>query len=165
MRINSPNYSKGRVDSKTGKRYIPNAIVLHITDGSFNSTRYWFEDSRSQVSSHWLVDENGTAHPIVDEKDTAWHAGRVVNPTWKGLIPHVNPNLYTIGIEVVNRGEFPPWKQWKGWVMLCRDISRRYNMPLNELHVANHYEIRGNKTCPKSWFSRSYLLLLNRIIK
>ena len=52
-------------------------------------------------------------HQYVKECDTAFHAGVVVNPIWKGLRKnaageHVNPNFYTIGIE----HEGTPAEEW-----------------------------------------------------
>ena len=87
---------------------------------------------------------------------------RIINPTTDLLKPGVNPNLFTISVEVVNNGEMPPWRQWISWARGCKDIMDRNGITID--HVVNHYEIQGNKRCPRPWFTRFYLQLLLRFI-
>jgi len=162
--IKSPNFWKNRQDPETGIRYKPEALVLHITDSSLWSTKSWFEDPHSQVSSHWVVDADGRWIPVVDEKDAAWANGLKVNPTWEGLKPDINPNLYSISVEVVSFGQFPSFKQWSSWVKGCKQICLRWNIPMDNLHIVNHNEIRADKRCPGRWFSKFYLILLSRVL-
>jgi len=162
MKIKTANYFPHRVDRKTQIKYAPQALVLHITDGSLQSTLSWFQNG--PVSAHWVVDKNGEWYEVVEEQDAAWHAGRVVSPTWKGHRPGINPNLYTIGIEAVNSGEFPPIKQWFSWAKGCKDICKRWGIPMDEMHIANHHEIRNDKTCPQPYFTRSWLLMLRHLV-
>ena len=89
----SPNFWVGR------KGYRPEAVVIHIMDGTLVGTDSWFANHDSQVSAHYGVGKNGEVHQYVQENDTAWHAGRVDAPVWKLIRPNLNPNLYTIGIE------------------------------------------------------------------
>jgi N-acetylmuramoyl-L-alanine amidase len=61
-------------------------IVLHYTgmkDGASAIAR--LRDPEAKVSSHYLIDEDGTVVRMVDEAKRAWHAGRghwreIVNP-------------------------------------------------------------------------------------
>ncbi|RLG70037.1 MAG: N-acetylmuramoyl-L-alanine amidase, partial [Candidatus Iainarchaeum archaeon] len=92
--IKSPNFWKGR------RGFKPEAIVIHITEGTASSTIDWFTRIESQVSSHYLIDRSGKVYQFVKEEDTAWHAGKVVQASWKLLKQGVNPNFYTIGIEL-----------------------------------------------------------------
>lgn len=195
----SPNYFEGR--ELDGVQYRPEAVVLHITQGSLQSALRWFEDRKSQVSAHWIVDTEGSWHQIVPEEHTAWHAGRVVNPLWKGLkykplgakteaihyfeqgagekgnpyieVPSrvlggssviVNPNYYTIGVEVVNFGNVPKLAQWRSWVRGIRDICHRWSIPMTERGLPNHFEIRSTKSCPRLYFSRNILKILNTVL-
>lgn len=157
------NYWKNRVDPKTDKTYTPRAIVLHITDGTYGSTMNWIKDSRSQVSYNYLV-HDGKVEVVVAEKNAAWANGKMVRPTWKGLIVEdgkvVNPNLYTISVAVVNSGAVPQWKTWVAWVRLCRDIMERHNWTVNDLQVVNHFEINESKKCPRPFCTRFFLKLL-----
>ena len=58
-----------------------------------------FLDPGAHKSAHYAVSKSGEIHQYVDENDTAFHAGVVVNPSWGLIKPDVNPNFYTIGIE------------------------------------------------------------------
>jgi N-acetyl-anhydromuramyl-L-alanine amidase AmpD len=85
----------------------------------------------------------------VREYNCAWHAGRVHEPTWDGLTPGINPNLYTIGIEHEGSGR-EVWSE----PMLSRSaalvvaIARRWRIPIDREHIVGHREIYGLKTCP-----------------
>jgi len=162
------NYWKDRKDPETGKKYLPRAIVLHITDGSYGSTMNWIKDPRSQVSYNYVVHHNGVKE-VVPEKDAAWANGHVVRPTWQGLLVEdgevVNPNLYTISVSVVNRGGVPSWNTWKNWVKLCREIRHRHGWDITPINVVNHFEIKSSKRCPRPYLTRFYLKLLSNIIK
>jgi N-acetyl-anhydromuramyl-L-alanine amidase AmpD len=87
------NFRKGR------HGFEPKAIVIHIIVGSLESAGMTFRDPRSSVSAHYGVGKSGRVHQFVEESDTAFHAGTVVEPTWRLIDPNVNPNLYTVGIE------------------------------------------------------------------
>jgi N-acetyl-anhydromuramyl-L-alanine amidase AmpD len=110
VKVRTNNYWKDRID-ENGVQHKPRAIVLHITDGSFLSTKSWFMSPLSSASSNYVVDTDGTWYQFVNPKHAAWANGRVVRPTWQGIDLNVNPNFYTISVEVVNRGGFPSWNQ------------------------------------------------------
>jgi len=154
--------------------YKVKAIVLHITEGSAASAMSWFMNPRSQVSSHYIVAPyKPYIMQIVPEDRAAWHAGRVVKPTWPGLIKtparggHANPNKYTIGIEVAlpNWHAMPTWGQWTAVVRLVRDIANRHSITLDINGLVNHNEINGLKLCPGRWITRWYILALMKFIK
>lgn len=88
------NFRKGRANGMK-----PEAIVIHIICGSLESAKAEFADPASQLSAHYGVGRDGSVLQFVEEEDTAFHAGIVVNPTWMGMRGGLNPNLYTIGIE------------------------------------------------------------------
>ena len=84
-------------------------IILHYTgmkDAAMALTR--LRDPTAQVSAHYLIDEDGTITPLVDEANRAWHAGQSF---WRGI---TDLNSASIGIELVNPGHefgyrpFPP---------------------------------------------------------
>jgi Negative regulator of beta-lactamase expression len=142
--IGSPNFSPGRAG------YRPRAVVIHIMQGTLAETDSWFGTTRSEVSAHYAVAADGRVHQYVQEGDTAWHAGRVVSPTWPLLKPGVNPNLYTIGIE---------HEGWSGRVWtdatlqasasLLAESAKRWRIPLDRLHVIGHCDIDALKPfCP-----------------
>lgn len=55
-------------------------------------------DLNSEVSAHYMVDEDGSIWSLVEEADRAWHAGIAY---WRG---NTNINARSIGIEIVNPG-------------------------------------------------------------
>jgi N-acetylmuramoyl-L-alanine amidase len=104
-------------------------IVLHytgMTSGEEALAR--LTDPASQVSSHYLVDEDGRIDQLVPEAQRAWHAGL---SSWKGV---TDINSCSIGIEIVNPGhdygyrDFPA-RQIDAVIALCRDIVARREIP------------------------------------
>lgn len=140
----SSNFWVGR------KGYRPEAIVIHIMDGTLSGTDSWFANPTSQVSAHYGIGKNGEVHQYVQENDAAWHAGRVDTPVWKLIRPNVNPNLYTIGIE----HEGKPNDVWtetmkQSSATLIREICQRWQIPIDRDHVVGHFEIFAKKpNCP-----------------
>ena len=135
----------------------PIAIVIHIMEGTLADTDSWFQTSASRVAAHYGVGKNGEVHQYVQEKDSAWHAGRVHSPVWQLLIPtqppvdgrYYNPNYYTIGIEHEGN-ESMDWTDamYAASSSLIRDISTRWNIPLDRSHIIGHHEIFSPKACP-----------------
>jgi N-acetylmuramoyl-L-alanine amidase len=71
------NFHRGRAGNR------PEAIVVHIMDGSFAAGESVFADPTTQKSAHYGIARTGVVHQYVEETDTAFHAGIVVRPTWK----------------------------------------------------------------------------------
>lgn len=141
----------------------PEAIVVHIIDGSFAAGEQTFLDPNSQKSAHYAVAGDGRVHQYVDEHDTAFHAGIVVNPTWPLLKPRVNPNFYTIGIEHEGRpNDIWPDAQLAASAELIGQVATRWGIPLDTAHVVRHHEIRASKSCP-GFFMSSTEQLLSRV--
>jgi N-acetyl-anhydromuramyl-L-alanine amidase AmpD len=140
----SPNFWIGR------KGYKPEAVVIHIMDGTLVGTDSWFANTTSQVSAHYGIGKNGEVHQYVQESDAAWHAGRVDASVWKLIKPNINPNLYTIGIE----HEGKPDDVWtdamkQSSATLIREICQRWQIPIDRDHVVGHFEIFSKKpNCP-----------------
>ena|SRR3990167_322967 len=131
----SPNYTKGR----NGQKII--GVVCHIMEGTLKGTDYWFMDSASGVSAHYGIGRNGEIHYYVDEKNTAWHAGRVNKPSWS-LMPGINPNLVTIGIEHEGNAKSVWTKaQKEASASLVADICKRWNIVADRNTIIGHYEI------------------------
>ncbi len=85
-------------------------------------------DPAARVSSHYLVDEDGTIIRLVPEDRRAWHAGISY---WRGA---EQLNGRSIGIEIVNPGhewgyrDFPA-AQMTAVADLCRSILSRHAIP------------------------------------
>lgn len=127
-------------------------IVIHVTEGNRSSVRDWFGNDGSDVSAHYQVCTDGTIDQFVDESDTAFHAGRVLNPTAPLVLerPGVNPNLYSIGIEHEGDGKHALTSaQRSASLELIRDIQRRRpGVRTSRRHIVGHHEVYAAKTCP-----------------
>ncbi len=134
------NFRKGR------HGFEPRAIVIHIIVGSLESAGLTFRDPRSAVSAHYGVGKSGRIHQFVEEADTAFHAGTVVEPTWRLIDPSVNPNLYTVGIEHEGQPQDVwPDEQYRASAALVCEIAGRWKIALDRDHVIMHREIRATK--------------------
>jgi N-acetylmuramoyl-L-alanine amidase len=118
----SPNFGPRR-DGKQA-----DAIVLHYT-GMENgeAAEAWLCNPESEVSSHYIVHEDGRIVQMVREADRAWHAG---TGSWQG---ETDMNSRSVGIEIVNPGHFLgyaefPDRQIAAVIELCQDISLRYHV-------------------------------------
>ena len=69
--IGTPNRHKGR------EGFRPEAVVVHIMEGTLAATDSWFGTTESRVSAHYGVASDGRIHQYVGESDTEFHAGRV----------------------------------------------------------------------------------------
>lgn len=116
----SPNFGERRGVTR------PSIIVLHYTGmQTAASAEAWLCDPVSEVSSHYLVREDGAIVQMVRESDRAWHAGR---GSWKG---DTDVNSASIGIEIANPGHafgYPDFGdvQIDAVIALCRDIAGRH---------------------------------------
>jgi N-acetylmuramoyl-L-alanine amidase len=144
----SPNFITGR------KKYKPEAIVIHIMEGTLAGTDSWFGNTQSKVSAHYGVGRSGEVHQFVDENNIAWHAGRVTNPTWSlikkvGSGLYINPNYYTVGIEHEGTVD-TDWtvEMYESTATLIAEIAQRWNIPIDRNHVIGHHEIYAVKACP-----------------
>lgn len=128
-------------------------IVVHVTEGNAASVRSWFGSPRPEAptSAHWMIEISGNRVLFVPEDEIAYHAGRVDHPTAPLVLerPSVNPNAYSIGIEHEGDGRHPLTPaQLDSSVELLREISDRYEIPLDRRHVVGHHEIYRPKSCP-----------------
>lgn len=159
--IGSPHFMDGR------KHYKPEAVVIHIAQGSRSAVDSWFNNPASQVSAHYLVCTDGAVHQYVHERDTAWHAGRVHNATWAGVkrgptgVP-INPNYYTVGVEHEGKTGVPfTDAMMLRSAELLHDIATRWSIPLDRAHVVGHHEIYALKPfCPGDGVDLDKLILL-----
>lgn len=81
-------------------------------------------DPLSEVSAHYLIDEEGRIEALVPEERRAWHAGA---GTWGGA---GDVNSRSVGIELANRGTHPfAHRQVAALEELLRDVLRRHAIP------------------------------------
>jgi N-acetylmuramoyl-L-alanine amidase len=134
----------------------PEYLILHYTDTrtTFDALQI-LQNPERQVSSHYLVGDNGQVMRLVPEEMRAWHAGK---SWWSG---ETDINSTSIGIEIQNPGHgygyvpFPP-VQMQGVAELCRDILQRHR--ILPYHVLAHSDIApARKKDPGELFPWDYL--------
>ena len=114
-------------------------LLIHYTgmrDGDAALQR--LRDPAAKVSSHYLIEEDGRIHRLVDESRRAWHAGVGY---WAG---ERDINAVSIGIELVNPGhDFGyrafPQPQMAALIELGRAILARHPIPPSR--VLGHSDI------------------------
>jgi N-acetylmuramoyl-L-alanine amidase len=114
-------------------------LLLHYTgmrDG--DAALRHLRDPAAKVSSHYLIEEGGRTHRLVEESRRAWHAGVGY---WAG---ERDINAVSIGIELVNPGHDNgyrafPQPQMAALIELGRAILARHPIPPSR--VLGHSDI------------------------
>jgi N-acetyl-anhydromuramyl-L-alanine amidase AmpD len=149
MRILFVGSASGNVRQGRPAGFTPEAIVLHRTGGSRDFFRARFNDPSASLSAHYLVCRDGAVDQFVVETDTAFHAGVVAGATWPGLRTNVNPNFYTIGIEMEGaRSDDWPEPQIDAAATLIAEVAGRWGIAVDADHVIGHRAIRASTGCP-----------------
>ncbi len=156
----SPNCNARRGEGP-GEPRKPDMLVLHYTgvkpDDALawrtrpgQSALAWLCNPESQVSSHYLVEDNGDIFQLVPESQRAWHAGI---SSWMG---EADLNSASVGVEIVNIGhdgglpDFPS-RQINAVISLCRDIASRWE--IEPWRILGHSDIApGRKFDPGEKF-------------
>jgi N-acetylmuramoyl-L-alanine amidase len=95
-------------------------------------------DPATQVSSHYVVDEQGSVYRLVAEENRAWHAGVSF---WDGK---TDLNSSSIGIEIANPGDAPyPQAQMDAVIALSNDIVNRHK--IRSFYVVAHSDIAPDR--------------------
>jgi len=154
----SPNF-----DDRPGQKI--DHLVLHYT--GMQSAAAALErlcDPGARVSSHYVVDEDGTVYCLVAEQKRAWHAGVSY---WRGVR---GLNDRSIGIEIVNPGHewgYRPFPQVQmaAVLELCTGILQRH--PIPGRNVVGHSDIAPDRKqdpgelFPWAWFAENGVGLWN----
>jgi N-acetylmuramoyl-L-alanine amidase len=122
----------------------PDMIVLHYTGmaTAADALERLCSLDAPQVSSHYLVYEDGRILQLVPEARRAQHAGV---SSWEG---ETDINSRSVGIEIVNPGHdlgYPdfPDVQIEAVIALCRDILRR--RPVRVDRVVAHSDVAPSR--------------------
>lgn len=143
-----------RLDPRLGSEV--DMLVIHYTGmQSAEAALARLCDPESKVSTHYLIDEDGTVFALVPEAERAWHAGVA---SWRG---EADVNSRSIGIELVNPGhEFGyvsfPNRQIGSLVGLSTRILSRH--PIPPRNVIGHSDVAPTrKQDPGELFPWEYL--------
>ena len=141
--LESPNWNE---------RKLPiSMVVLHYTGmRSAGEALARLCDVSSQVSAHYLIDEDGHVTCLVPEDKRAWHAGKSY---WRGI---TDVNSASIGIELCNQGHewgyrpFPE-PQMDALLPLLADMLDRHDIP--RANVVGHSDVApARKQDPGEYF-------------
>ncbi|KTQ94145.1 N-acetylmuramoyl-L-alanine amidase [Aureimonas ureilytica] len=129
----------------------PDMLLLHYTGmrtGAAALAR--LTDPVSEVSAHYLVEEDGEIIQLVPEARRAWHAGR---GSWQG---REDVNSRSLGIEIVNPGHEHgyrpfPQRQIDAVIELCKDCGNRWSI-LPQLVLAHSDIAPARKEDPGELF-------------
>ncbi|TCZ53390.1 N-acetylmuramoyl-L-alanine amidase [Roseicella aquatilis] len=118
-------------------------LVLHYTGmrtGAEAIAR--LRDPAARVSSHYVVEEDGTVFRLVPESRRAWHAGV---SSWRGAEAL---NGRSIGIEIVNPGHDWGYRPFPALQMaavcdLCLEILARH--PIPALNIVAHSDVAPDR--------------------
>ena len=153
---------------KTTKNYSPNFnivkrnkkkikfLIFHYTGMKKESEAIdRLTDIQSEVSSHYLIKNNGNIIILVPDLYIAWHAGKSSWKNYKSL------NQNSIGIEITNPGHEHGYKKFKqkqisSLLKLTKSLIKRYNiLPKN---ILGHSDIAPQrKKDPGEKFPWEYL--------
>ncbi|MEW5851521.1 MAG: N-acetylmuramoyl-L-alanine amidase [Myxococcota bacterium] len=142
------NYSAGRGGAPI--QY----VVIHTVQGSYAGAISWFRNPAAQVSAHYVIrSSDGAITQMVNEGNTAWHAG---NFTY---------NQRSIGIEHEGFvGQPEVWytpEMYAASAALVADICDRYGIPKDRGHIIGHVEVPGSThTDPGSGWDWDYFMSL-----
>lgn len=137
----SPNFGPRRGGA------LPDMVVLHHTAMlSAEAALARLCDPAAEVSSHWLIAEDGRVWRLVDEAMRAWHAGA---GAWGGVL---DVNSRSIGIELANAGPldgFPPFPepQMAALERLLDGVAARWRIPPERV-IAHSDMAPGRKADP-----------------
>ena len=147
----SPNFNpKKRIPKKI------KFIIFHYTGMKKESDAInRLTNIQSEVSSHYLIKNNGNILILVPDLYEAWHAGRSSWKNYKSL------NKNSIGVEITNPGhEFGykkfSKKQISSLLRLCKFLMKRYK--INSKNILGHSDVAPQrKKDPGEKFPWKYL--------
>lgn len=110
-------------------------IVIHDTEGSYESAISWFQDAQSYVSAQYVIrSSDGQVTQMVPNKDVAWHAGN-----WY-------VNTHSIGIEHEGFAADGSWytdAMYQSSAKLVKYLAKKYGIPLDRQHIIGHDQFAG----------------------
>jgi N-acetylmuramoyl-L-alanine amidase len=133
----SPNHDKRPPGVST------DMLILHYTGmQTAQDAIDRLRDPVARVSSHYVVDEDGTVLRLVPERRRAWHAGISY---WRG---QSELNSRSIGIEIVNPGHEWGYRDFPALQMavvcdLCLEILSRHAIPAR--NVVAHSDVAPDR--------------------
>ncbi|MDH6700305.1 N-acetylmuramoyl-L-alanine amidase [Streptomyces sp. MAA16] len=128
-------------------------VIIHVTQGSYQSAVRVFKDPSHQAAAHYIVRKDGRITQMIRELDVAFHAG---NRSY---------NERSVGIEhegFVDRPQDLTDAMYAASARLTAGICARYGIPVDRRHVIGHVEVPGtDHTDPgPHWDWKRYMKLV-----
>ncbi|MFD7526940.1 N-acetylmuramoyl-L-alanine amidase [Streptomyces sp. NPDC059849] len=114
--------------------YTIDRVVIHVTQGSYQSAVKVFQDPGHGAAAHYVVRKDGHVTQMIRELDVAFHAG---NRSY---------NERSVGIEhegFVDRPQDFTAAMYGASARLTAAICGRYGMPVDREHIVGHVEVPG----------------------
>ena len=144
--IYSPNFNRKKRSNRSIK-----LIVIHYTGmQSERESIIRLCNSKSKVSSHFVINQKGKIYRLVQDNKIAWHAGKSCWGKYKNL------NKNSIGIELVNKGHKFGYtnfkrKQISSLIKLVINLIKKYR--IKKQNIVGHSDIAPlRKTDPGEKF-------------
>lgn len=133
----------------------PNFIIIHHTaQDSLAQTLKTFTVTKTQVSSHYVIADDGRVVQMVNDYLRAWHGGTA---SWG---KNTDINSASIGIELDNNGIEPfSDKQIISLLALLTKLKKDYNVPTQ--NIIGHSDIAPSRKSDPSKLFPWKLLALN----
>ncbi|MBO7244826.1 MAG: N-acetylmuramoyl-L-alanine amidase [Alphaproteobacteria bacterium] len=107
-------------------------IVFHATATKNLEETLWYfieKEEGGRVSSHYVIDRDGTIYQVIPEEKRAWHAGI---SSWGDIKEDINSHSIGIEFQCSPTGErsFEEFTraQINSGLLLCEDLMKRYNI-------------------------------------
>jgi N-acetyl-anhydromuramyl-L-alanine amidase AmpD len=148
----SPNFNDRPADS-TGQVHL---VIIHTCESGYTSCWSWLVNPASQVSAHYVVDEDGTeVTQLVRERNRAWHIAAVYDCTLNHdhdcWLDGVQSNHFTVGVEhagFASQDSFPSVQVDASAALVC-DLTRRLDVPRDWQHIVGHGQLQpANRVDP-----------------
>ena len=136
------NYSINFDLKKRDKKSIK-FIIIHYTGMKNESDAIKrLCDSKSEVSSHYFIKNNGDLLNLVPDLYNAWHSGKSSWKKFKSL------NRYSIGIEINNPGHEFKYKEYSlkqisSLIKLLKILKKKYK--IKKQNILGHSDISPNR--------------------
>ncbi|MCE2993445.1 MAG: N-acetylmuramoyl-L-alanine amidase [Alphaproteobacteria bacterium] len=144
--MQSINYPSVNYSDRKKSAVIDTIVIHHTATNDLETALKILTQNQYQVSSHYVIDKDGSVYYLVHENKKAWHAGI---SSWRG---REGMNDYSIGIELVNNGfQAFPEKQMDALIELCLGIMDRHN--IDQRNVIGHFDVAPKrKIDPNEFF-------------
>ncbi|MGW3412375.1 N-acetylmuramoyl-L-alanine amidase [Streptomyces sp. NPDC000888] len=109
-------------------------VIIHVTQGSFDSAVKVFQDPGHGAAAHYIVRKDGHITQMIRELDVAYHAG------------NRQFNERSVGIEhegFVDRPQDFTDAMYEASARLTARICVRYDIPVDREHIIGHVEVPG----------------------